>query len=88
MLRREEDHRDHEELRGCFYRGHVRSDERSAVAVNLCDGMVSVLNFVQTIFFFGHPTRLLDSTQTFASPPSRTDLALLLLILRFLTGPL
>lgn len=50
MLRRDEDHRDHEELRGCFYRGHVRTneqhssvtvDQRSAVAVDLCDGMVS-----------------------------------------------
>lgn len=59
MLRREEDHKDHEELRGCFYRGHVRSDERSAVAVNLCDGMVSVTDSVSNLQLFGHWTRSL-----------------------------
>lgn len=41
MQRKPEDHRDHEQLRGCFYRGRVRTDDRSAVAVSLCDGMVS-----------------------------------------------
>lgn len=42
MQRTIEDHKTHEELRGCFYRGRVRTDDRSAVAVSLCDGMVSV----------------------------------------------
>lgn len=42
MQRTIEDHRAHDELRGCFYRGRVRTDDRSAVAVSLCDGMVSV----------------------------------------------
>lgn len=41
MHRKAEDNRDHEQLRGCFYRGRVRTDDRSAVAVSLCDGMVS-----------------------------------------------
>lgn len=41
MQRKIEDHKDHEQLRGCFYRGRVRTDDRSAVAVSLCDGMVS-----------------------------------------------
>lgn len=42
MLRTIEDHKTHDELRGCFYRGRVRTDDRSTVAVSLCDGMVSV----------------------------------------------
>lgn len=41
MQRKPEDHKEHEQLRGCFYRGRIRTDDRSAVAVNLCDGMVS-----------------------------------------------
>lgn len=41
MQRTIEDHKDHDELRGCFYKGRVRTDDRSAVAVSLCDGMVS-----------------------------------------------
>lgn len=41
MQRKIEDFKDHEQLRGCFYRGRVRTDDRSAVAVSLCDGMVS-----------------------------------------------
>lgn len=41
MERKVEDLREHEELRNCFYRGRVRTDDRSAVAVSLCDGMVS-----------------------------------------------
>lgn len=44
MQRKTEDHKDHEQLRGCFYRGRVRTDDRSAVAVSLCQGMVSVIN--------------------------------------------
>uniref|UniRef100_A0A1B0EYZ1 Peptidase M12B propeptide domain-containing protein n=1 Tax=Phlebotomus papatasi TaxID=29031 RepID=A0A1B0EYZ1_PHLPP len=39
-LRRKADHKDHETLQGCFYRGHIRGDEKSFVSVNLCDGMV------------------------------------------------
>ncbi|XP_055309435.1 A disintegrin and metalloproteinase with thrombospondin motifs 9-like isoform X3 [Sitodiplosis mosellana] len=39
MERKVEDIREHEELRNCFYRGRVRTDDRSAVAVSLCDGM-------------------------------------------------
>lgn len=42
MQRTIEDHKALDELRGCFYRGRVRTDDRSAVAVSLCDGMVSV----------------------------------------------
>lgn len=57
MLRREEDHKDHEELRGCFYRGHVRTDERSAVAVNLCNGMVST-HTKQMIFILAFKSSL------------------------------
>ncbi|XP_055713479.1 A disintegrin and metalloproteinase with thrombospondin motifs 20 isoform X2 [Phlebotomus papatasi] len=38
-LRRKADHKDHETLQGCFYRGHIRGDEKSFVSVNLCDGM-------------------------------------------------
>lgn len=41
MQRTVQDHKEHDELRGCFYRGRVRTDDRSAVAVSLCDGMVS-----------------------------------------------
>lgn len=41
MQRKAEDHKEHEQLRGCFYRGRIRTDEKSAVAVSLCDGMVS-----------------------------------------------
>lgn len=42
IQRKADDHKDHEQLRGCFYRGRVRTDDRSTVAVSLCDGMVSV----------------------------------------------
>ncbi|GAB0092696.1 A disintegrin and metalloproteinase with thrombospondin motifs 9 [Sergentomyia squamirostris] len=38
-LRRKDDHKDHDSIQGCFYRGHIRGDERSFVSVNLCDGM-------------------------------------------------
>lgn len=47
MQQKAEDHKDHEQLRGCYYRGRVRTDDRSSVAVSLCDGMVSV-----SILFF------------------------------------
>lgn len=42
MERKIEDLKEHEQLRNCFYRGRIRTDDRSAVAVSLCDGMVSV----------------------------------------------
>lgn len=45
MQRKPEDHKEHEQLRGCFYRGRIRTDEKSAVAVSLCDGMVSNIFF-------------------------------------------
>ncbi|XP_059608561.1 A disintegrin and metalloproteinase with thrombospondin motifs 20 isoform X2 [Phlebotomus argentipes] len=38
-LRRKVDHQEQESLQGCFYRGHIRGDEKSFVSVNLCDGM-------------------------------------------------
>ncbi|XP_055684696.1 A disintegrin and metalloproteinase with thrombospondin motifs 20 isoform X2 [Lutzomyia longipalpis] len=38
-LRRKVDHKDYERIQGCFYRGHIRGDEKSFVSVNLCDGM-------------------------------------------------
>lgn len=41
MERKIEDIREHDELRNCFYRGRIRTDDQSAVAVSLCDGMVS-----------------------------------------------
>lgn len=44
MQRKVQDHKDHDDLRGCFYRGRVRSDDRSRVTVSLCDGMVSKIN--------------------------------------------
>ncbi|XP_031637497.1 A disintegrin and metalloproteinase with thrombospondin motifs 9 isoform X2 [Contarinia nasturtii] len=39
MERKIEDLKEHEQLRNCFYRGRIRTDDRSAVAVSLCDGM-------------------------------------------------
>lgn len=51
MQRKADDHKDHEQLRGCFYRGRVRSDDRSTVAVSLCDGMVSVDFGLQSLRF-------------------------------------
>lgn len=50
MQRKPDDHKDHEQLRGCFYRGRVRTDDRSAVAVSLCDGMVSDKPFMLFVF--------------------------------------
>lgn len=41
-LRKADDHKDHDKLRGCFYRGRVRGDEHSSVTVSLCDGMVCI----------------------------------------------
>uniref|UniRef100_A0A6B2E840 Putativedisintegrin and metalloproteinase with thrombospondin motifs 9 n=1 Tax=Phlebotomus kandelakii TaxID=1109342 RepID=A0A6B2E840_9DIPT len=38
-LRRKVDHKERDTLQGCFYRGHIRGDEKSFVSVNLCDGM-------------------------------------------------
>lgn len=42
-LRKHNDDKDHKTLPGCFYRGHVRGDDRSQVTVSLCDGMVIYL---------------------------------------------
>ncbi|XP_058450296.1 A disintegrin and metalloproteinase with thrombospondin motifs 9 isoform X2 [Malaya genurostris] len=38
-LRKPDDHSDHAGLQGCFYRGRVVGDEKSTVAVSLCEGM-------------------------------------------------
>ncbi|XP_029727453.2 A disintegrin and metalloproteinase with thrombospondin motifs 9 isoform X3 [Aedes albopictus] len=38
-LRRPEDHMDHDELQRCFYKGLVVGDDKSDVAVSLCEGM-------------------------------------------------
>lgn len=40
-LRRKIDHEDHDQIRGCFYRGDVYADQASSVSVSLCNGMVS-----------------------------------------------
>jgi hypothetical protein len=40
-LRKQSDHQENALLQGCFYKGTVRGDEKSRVAVSLCDGMVS-----------------------------------------------
>lgn len=42
VLRKADEHQEHEYLRQCFYRGRVRGDEHSAVTVSLCGGMVRV----------------------------------------------
>ncbi|XP_065076694.1 A disintegrin and metalloproteinase with thrombospondin motifs 1 isoform X3 [Ochlerotatus camptorhynchus] len=38
-LRRPEDHMDHDELQRCYYKGRVVGDDKSAVAVSLCEGI-------------------------------------------------
>lgn len=63
MQRKPEDHRDHEQLRGCFYRGRVRTDDRSAVAVSLCDGMVS--DKIQWFFNINHSIAMMICVQQF-----------------------
>lgn len=52
-LRKHNDDKDHKTLPGCFYRGHVRGDERSQVTVSLCDGMVIIqLCYVYHYFIY------------------------------------
>lgn len=40
-LRRKDEQREHIEQKGCHYNGTIENDEKSSVAVSLCDGMVS-----------------------------------------------
>jgi hypothetical protein len=41
-LRRHEEQREHYEHKECQYHGTIDNDEKSSVAVSLCDGMVSL----------------------------------------------
>lgn len=49
-----DEHKEHENLQQCYYRGRVRGDDHSFVTVSLCGGMVSVLLllFVNKFQFF------------------------------------
>lgn len=40
-LRRKEEQREHLEHKECQYKGTIADDDKSIVAVSLCDGMVS-----------------------------------------------
>lgn len=44
-------HRGNSRPEKCFYKGRVRGDDRSTVAVSLCDGMVRIA-LVQCFFRF------------------------------------
>jgi hypothetical protein len=43
-LRRKDEQREHYEHKECQYKGTIEDDEKSIVAVSLCDGMVSFQN--------------------------------------------
>lgn len=45
-LRKKDEHKEYSELQGCFYKGHVRGDDKSLVSVSLCGGMVSAKRFI------------------------------------------
>ncbi|XP_063700230.1 A disintegrin and metalloproteinase with thrombospondin motifs 15 [Culicoides brevitarsis] len=49
-LRRKQDHQDHDQLRNCFYKGHVAGDDNSAVAVSLCGGMKGTIKSSHGVF--------------------------------------
>lgn len=48
-LRRKDEQREHYEHKECQYKGVIANDDKSIVAVSLCDGMVSKTNIGQTI---------------------------------------
>lgn len=50
-LRRHDD-QEYRQLEGCFYKGRVRGDDKSVVAVSLCDGMVSGITFYSIHILF------------------------------------
>lgn len=43
-LRRKDEQREHYEHKECQYKGIIVDDDKSIVAVSLCDGMVSLFN--------------------------------------------
>ncbi|XP_055637495.1 A disintegrin and metalloproteinase with thrombospondin motifs 20 isoform X2 [Toxorhynchites rutilus septentrionalis] len=50
-LRKPDDHWDHAGLQGCFYKGRVVGDEKSTVAVSLCEGMRGHIRTSRGSFF-------------------------------------
>ncbi|CAD7092139.1 unnamed protein product [Hermetia illucens] len=47
----EDDHRDHVQLHGCYYKGQVIGDDKSAVSVSLCNGMSGHIRTTDGSFF-------------------------------------
>lgn len=57
-LRRKDEQREHYEHKECQYKGSIENDDKSIVAVSLCDGMVSL--FIQQHFLlpFRHEEKM------------------------------